>query len=312
MRAIMQKMRFTCGKARSSLRESAVDTPGMRALFLHLLIFSCLLGPAQAAWISDRYFNTSDQTRLHYLEAGKGPNTVVFVPGWLMPAAVFEKQITELSSEFRVIAFDPRAQGKSEVRGPYTPERRSKDLHELLEQTGTDRCILAGWSLGVMEVLDYLAKHHPRSVRGLVLIDNSIGEGSPPRSTGSPATPPRNREERMRAFTASLTAKPLGKSLFETIYRSALGVPAAAASELINKPFPREYWRDTLLAQKVPVLYAIRPRFAEQGAALRAKKPSLATVEIFPSAGHALFLDEPGRFNRITADFSRRVFASTP
>jgi microsomal epoxide hydrolase len=282
--------------------------------FVTVFLFAALLcGNARAASVSDRYFTTSDHARLHYWEAGKGTHTLVFVPGWLMPAAVFEKQVRELSKDFRVIAFDPRAHGKSEVhRGPYTPRRRSKDLDELLQHAGVESCILAGWSLGVMEVLDYLAKHHPPQVRGLILIDNSIGEGTPPRSSGSSRPSSSSREERMRGFTASLTKKPLSKSLFETIHRSTLQIPEPVASELIHKPFPREYWRDTLLAQKVPVLYAIRPRFREQGDALLSKKPALASVEIFPQAGHALFLDEPERFNQITTQFARRVFAAAP
>jgi non-heme chloroperoxidase len=285
----------------------------MRALIYGCLLFIFLNGKISAASINNRYFETSDHARLHYLEAGKGKQTLVFVPGWLMPAAVFEKQLEGLSKEYRVLAFDPRCQGKSEVHpGPYTPKRRSKDIDEFLHHAGVDSCILAGWSLGVMEVLDYLAKHHPRNVQGLILIDNSIGEGTPPRSSGSSQSPSTNREERMRSFTASLTKKPLSRRLFETIYRSAIQVPSPVASELIQKPFPREYWRDTLLAQKVPVLYAIRPRFSEQGALLLAKRPALASVEIFPQAGHALFLDEPERFNLITSAFARRVFAYAP
>jgi non-heme chloroperoxidase len=278
-----------------------------------ILLASSIFSSARGASVSDRYLTTSDRARLHYLEAGKGENTLVFVPGWMMPAAVFENQLTDLSREFRVIAFDPRAHGKSEVHGgPYTPERRSLDLHELLQEARVKSCILAGWSLGVMEVLDYLAKHHPHNVRGLLLIDNSIGEGTPPRPSKSSGSSTANREERMRAFTGSLTRKPLSPSMFDTIYKSTLRIPQNVASELVNKPFPREYWRDTLLSQKVPILYAIRPRYAGQGEALHAKRPKLASVEIFPEAGHALFLDEPERFNQLTAEFARRVFRSSP
>ena len=53
-------------------------------------------------------FKTSDGVRLHYLEAGSGPQTIVFIPGWLMPAAVFEQQLIDLSNQYRVLALDPR------------------------------------------------------------------------------------------------------------------------------------------------------------------------------------------------------------
>lgn len=63
--------------------------------------------------IQSRFFTTSDGVRLHYLEAGTGP-ALIFVPGWTMPAEIWEAQLRDLSREFRVIALDPRSQGASE------------------------------------------------------------------------------------------------------------------------------------------------------------------------------------------------------
>ena len=56
-----------------------------------VLLLIALLGcfsaqPALAGAPQHRYFKTSDGVRLHYLEAGTGPETLVFVPGWMMPA----------------------------------------------------------------------------------------------------------------------------------------------------------------------------------------------------------------------------------
>jgi non-heme chloroperoxidase len=270
---------------------------------------------AEAASLRDRYFETSDGVRLHYWEGGQGPETLVFVPGWLMPAAVFEPQIRGLSDRYRVVVFDPRSQGKSEVgKGAHTPERRSRDLHELLEVLRAKRPILAGWSLGVMEVLDYLAKYQPKEVAGLVLIDNSIGEGRPPApsksSSSSPSAATQSREEYLREFTRSLTAKPMSAGMFDAIFSSARQVPADIAKQLLNKPFPREYWRDTLLAQRVPIFYAVRPRFEEQGRLLVGKRPGQASMEVFREAGHALFLDEPQRFNELVERFADRVWGA--
>jgi pimeloyl-ACP methyl ester carboxylesterase len=118
-------------------------------------------GTASADSAKDCFFKTSDGVRLHYVEAGKGDRTIVFVPGWMMPASVFDAQVRELSKKHRVVAFDPRSQGKSEVfHGSHSPERRCKDLDELLRAAKADGPILAGWSLGVMEVLDYLAHYN--------------------------------------------------------------------------------------------------------------------------------------------------------
>ena len=59
-----------------------------------LLIVACILSP-EATWaqgkFSSRHFVTSDGVKLHYLEAGSGP-PLVFVPGWTMPAWIWEPQ----------------------------------------------------------------------------------------------------------------------------------------------------------------------------------------------------------------------------
>ena len=60
--------------------------------------------PLMAAPTLDRYFTTSDGVKLHYLQAGQGPRTIVLVPGWTMPAWIWERQIADLSQQFRVIA----------------------------------------------------------------------------------------------------------------------------------------------------------------------------------------------------------------
>ena len=80
-----------------------------------------------AAPVQHHTFKTSDGVRLHYLEAGTGPQTIVFVPGWLMPAAVFEQQLIGLSNQYRVLALDPRSQGLSELtKLSHAPARQDK------------------------------------------------------------------------------------------------------------------------------------------------------------------------------------------
>jgi len=65
------------------------------------------------------HFRTSDGVELRYLEAGTGP-TLVLVPGWTMPAEIWQHQIRHFASMYRVVALDPRA----------------LDIGELLEHIG--------------------------------------------------------------------------------------------------------------------------------------------------------------------------------
>jgi microsomal epoxide hydrolase len=50
-------------------------------------------------------------------------------------------------------------------------------------------------------------------------------------------------------------------------------------------------------------LYVVTPQYAEQAANLQKNRPG-TEVEIFRNAGHALFVDEPERFNELIIKFA--------
>jgi len=284
------------------------------------LIFLVLLLTCEAslaATISDRFFMNREGLRLHYLEAGRGPRTIVFMPGWLMPAAVFRLQLESLGDEFRVLAFDPRSQGKSEVfRGEHSVDRRMNDIEDFLNAAEVQDFVLAGWSLGALESLDYIERKPESGLRGLIIIDNSIGEGDPPPPRSDRffenLKDPERRKQALTDFCQGLFANHPPDDIAAAVVSSALRVPARAAIQLISQPYPRTYWRDIVAKQQIPVLYAIRPRLSQQGEALLRRKGALAQVQIFPSAGHALFVDEAAQFNSTTAAFARRCFSPEP
>jgi pimeloyl-ACP methyl ester carboxylesterase len=83
-------------------------------------------------------------------------------------------------------------------------------------------------------------------------------------------------------------------------------MPLEASLALFPSDVPREHWRGIARALRAPLLYAVTPQFAAQAENLKKARPA-TQVEIFAEAGHALFVDEPGRFNRLLADFSGRL-----
>jgi microsomal epoxide hydrolase len=260
-------------------------------------------------------FTTSDGVRLHYIEAGRGEKTLVLIPGWLMPAAVFEKQFAALSKSYRVLALDPRSQGLSEVTTlSHAPKRRIQDIDEFLKAAQVRDFVLAGWSLGVLESLDFVANYKPKGLRGLILIDNSVGEGKPPAGRRSnfaqTMNDPVKREQYMRTFSQDIYRKPPPPVLAQAVLDSALQAAPDVAIQLLNQPYPRTYWSETLQKQQIPVLYAIRPWLKEQGEALQKKRArDLITIEMFDKAGHALFVDEAESFNQAVLKFSQQAFA---
>ena len=274
----------------------------------------CLSIQARAQWV-DRTFVTSDGVRLHYLEAGP-PNghTLVFIPGWTMPAWIWVSQIQYFSPRYHVIAFDPRGQGDSGVPATgYEPLRRGQDISELLLQLGDQQTVVVGWSLGVLDTLAAIHTGGDRRLAGLVLVDNSVGEEPapvyhPPRPTPRRRGPPPSREVAMRQFVKAMFQRPQPDYFLDKLTETCLRTPEYASRALLSYPVPRTWWREAVYSTHVPLYYMIRPQWEPQGDNLLRYRPN-TELDVFSDAGHALFLDDSARFNHdLDAFLHRRVW----
>ena len=103
---------MTCNSGR---RFGRLITGLVLALGLAFIVRSA--GAQDMSRAQSRFFVTSDGVRLHYLEAGpRRGHTIVFVPGWTMPAWIWQPQIARFLARYHVVAFDPRGQGDSGSR----------------------------------------------------------------------------------------------------------------------------------------------------------------------------------------------------
>lgn len=266
-----------------------------------------LISLARSAAAADGWFTTSDGVRLHYIEQGHG-HTIVLVPGWTMPAWIWAAQIADFSRYYRVIAFDPRSQGNSAIaRDGYEPGRRGQDIAELIQHVSTEPVLLVGWSLGVLDSLAYIHTDGDSHVAGLVLVDNSVGEDPPPSSPRIPARGGRHlpREAMMRNFVRAMFHHPQPMAYVERLTEVCLRTPEFAAEALLSYPVPRSYWKEAVYSTDHPVLYVVTPRLAGQAENLRLHHAAAESV-VMQGVGHALFVDDPGRFDALVFSFLRR------
>jgi non-heme chloroperoxidase len=134
---------------------------------------------AQPDFRSDR-FTTSDGVELHYLEASSGP-VLVFVPGFTAPAEIWDPQLRHFAADHRVIALDPRSQGRSEkVTEDHYLARRGRDIAELIAHLSAAPVVVVGWSSGVLELLTHVQESGPAALRAVVLVDMYIGVDTEP------------------------------------------------------------------------------------------------------------------------------------
>ena len=284
--------------------------PALRIAALLLALLAVLATrPVQA--MESRAFLTTDQVRLHYLLDGprNATRTIVFVPGWTMPAWIFERQIAAFAAAgYRVAALDPRGQGQSDIApSGYDHIRRGQDIAELISILGGGPVLLVGWSLGVLDTLAYVRTHGDARIAGLVLVDNSVGEDPPPVPFPPRTGPKPPREAAMRGFVRGMFRHPQPEAWLDRLTATALRTPEFVARQLLAYPVARSYWKEAVYSTARPVLYIVRPKFAAQAANLGARHPAAEVVVLDSAAvGHALFVDDPAWFNGALASFMWR------
>ena len=86
---------------------------------------------------------------------------------------MWDPQIQELSEHFRVLRFDTRGHGGSDVPpGAYSFDRLGRDVNELLDALNIERVHFCGLSLGGI-IGQWLAVHTPERIDRLVLCNTS-------------------------------------------------------------------------------------------------------------------------------------------
>lgn len=110
---------------------------------------------------------------LFYKESGSGPETIVFSHGLLMDHTMFEPQRAVFEKEYRVIAYDHRAQGQSQDPGQgYDMDSLAGDAAALITALNAAPCHFAGLSMGGFVGMR-LAAHYPALVRTLTLMNTT-------------------------------------------------------------------------------------------------------------------------------------------
>src|SRR5262245_52146249 len=261
--------------------------------------------------LNRRQFETSDGITLSFLESG-GQHataeslTIALIPGWSMPAAIWRWQLESFGQQYHTLALDPRGQGESQSPSDgFNAERRARDLKEFFEPYG--KVLLIGWSLGAIESLQYIYMFGSERLAGLVLVDSSVGEEPAPPPGGTFLQALRDdRDKTLDDFVRAIFKKPPSDEAVAALVNGAKRMPVEKSVDLLSYPFPRTHWKEIAYRFDKPLLYVVTPQFAAQAENLQKNRPG-TEIEIFRDAGHALFVDEPERFNESVLRFARRL-----
>jgi len=266
--------------------------------------------------------------RLHVREWGKSTApTILLIHGWSQNHLCWRKQYeSKLTEEFRLVAFDLRGHGMSDApkeQENYTePQLWADDIAAIIMQLGLERPVLVGWSYAGFIICDYVRAHGQQAIAGInfvgaaVTLDTSafgllIGPGFLDHVPGATADDLPSNIQAIRAFLLACTARPLPRDDYETALCWNMVVPPSVRAALVTRVVNSD---DVLGMLEIPVLMTqgsddkmILPAMGNH--ILKVSRTSAASW--FSDTGHAPFLEDPARFNRELAKFTRDAKTSS-
>jgi non-heme chloroperoxidase len=277
---------------------------------LALVLAAGLAAQGGTTRIREGFVKAGDGVGIHYLEAGRGP-ALLFIPGFTGAAEFWEAQIQAFSQLHRVIAIDPRSQGDSEktYEGNST-DNRARDIRAVITSLNLAPVIIVAWSRAVSETLSYVEQFGSEEIRAVVLVDGAVMRSPGPQALATLAAEAKALQEDRRGYTErsarGMFLRPHPEEFYRSIVTANLKTPTAVAIALQVDAIEFDY-RAGLKKLNRPLMFASRGDVpTAQGKTVLAEVPS-ARLEMFPGSGHALFLDDPERFNRVLGDFIRSV-----
>lgn len=277
------------------------------------IVLFCVWPVASAAAQATKsgFFKTSDGIRIHYLEAGSG-RPIVFIPGWTMPAWIWQKQMDEFAKKYHVIAVDPRSQGESDKPTyGHLPETRARDYKELVDRLGLKQPVLVGWSMACGELIKYAEQFGSDNVSSYVLVDGLLSAKLSPEvfamMSGWMNDLQQDRRKQADGFVRSMFKKPQSEDYLKSLVDASVEVPADTAAVLIYDMIAVKDFSAGLTRANRPMLFVYQSGSQQSADFVKSKLGDKVRLERFEGDGHALFVDDPEKFNRVVEEFVQSI-----
>lgn len=257
--------------------------------------------------------------RLYYELSGVGP-VVVLIHAGIADSGMWSEQIPALEAYFRVLRYDVRGYGQSELTATWPAYSDYDDLRMLLEHFSIERVHLIGCSMGGGIALDF-ALAHPELVDRIVLSGAGVGRFLPPSDALRQGWD--QVEEALEAGDLELALELENRMWVDGPQRA----PETVAPELRDRvrEMNRRIYNNAAALVGEPEALALDPPAAQRLHELNAPVlvtagdldlPDVlvlvdhlsahlpnATAVIIPDAGHMLPMEQPAAFNRLVLEF---------
>ena len=269
-------------------------------------------------------FADSHGVRLYYEEAGRG-TPIVFVHEFADDLYSWEPQIRFFSRRYRCIAFNARGYPPSDVpraRARYSQAIATDDIASVMKHLKLKKAHIIGCSMGGFATLHF-GLRHPRLALSLTAV--GVGYGSDPDKRKQFAQDTEVMARRFEELGTREAIKPyqIGPSRVqyqnkdprgfahfcaEFAKHSALGSANTLRGVQAKRPSVYSLERG-LRTLRVPLHMMTGDEdnnCLEPGILIKRVCPS-ACLTVVPNTGHAVNVEEPDLFNRLTSEFLAQV-----
>jgi len=257
--------------------------------------------------------NDSEQTEIAVVDHGEG-HPLLLVHGFPLDHTMWQHQIADLSSDYRVLAVDLPGFGKSEpIEAPVSIHDFADALAAMLDNLQIEQPVtFCGLSMGGYIGWQFL-KRHPEKVHSLIACDTRTANDDDRTARGRRLMAQQVIKDGSQSVAAGMTLKICGETTQErnpaviqhvTAMICATDPHSIAAGQLAMSE--REDATPVLDASKIPTLFAVGMEDTitspDEMKSLASGVSTSRFVEI-PHAGHLAPLENPVAFNTAVKSF---------
>jgi pimeloyl-ACP methyl ester carboxylesterase len=160
------------------------------------------------------------------------------------------------------------------------------------------------------ELIKYAEQFGSDNVAGFVLVDGYFTDK--PNDLFVPISGWMNqlqedRQKQAEGFVRSMFKKQQSEDYLKRVIDASTQVPADTAVLLIYDMIAVKDFSPGLARMNRPVLFTYQPESQQSADYLKLKLGDRLRLELFDGDGHALFVDDPEKFNHILGDFIRSL-----
>lgn len=249
------------------------------------------------------HFANLDGKRVHYVDAGRGKTTLVWVHGWASDQTVWRDQVPAFKDKARLLLIDLPGHGQSDpVDGPYTMDLFARGIAAVMDDAHVRRAVLIGHSNGTPTIRQFW-RRYPDRTQALVVVDGALKQMMP-------AAAAKPYLDRFKSATYKEAASQMVDQiagiegdLRERVRALVMSCSQEALVGGIEAALDPSIWNDDPITCPMLCVMAASPFWDESYEEYVRQLAPDVDYRVLDNVSHFIMMQEPERFNEILAEF---------